>query len=255
MLRTANPKNFKNVTFDTLSFFFCLMQLDERVLSNCDVTVKNVLSLCVRSVPFSTSISRSRYHYRHRTGNLTMISSLRKSSNPFWSTISSYIRSVMLRDDRQVNDLRRSLRYLISWRLDENFARRKFVYRVCTFAVHARGHVTLYANNVYIHYIDRHIRFVPPSWLQYTLRRKSQQRSNAGRTKVHAVCTSNLAFHRVVICAERNRIFSTIIIIGVIVVVIVLSSCTTVSSASCFCKIERFKFIYCLVLHMNLREL
>jgi len=50
MLRTANPKDFKNVTFDTLSFFFffffCLMQLDERVLSNCDVTglVKNYLS-------------------------------------------------------------------------------------------------------------------------------------------------------------------------------------------------------------------
>jgi len=47
MLRTANPKDFKNVTFDTLSFFFCLMKLDERVLSNCDVTglaKKNYLS-------------------------------------------------------------------------------------------------------------------------------------------------------------------------------------------------------------------
>ena len=69
MLRTANPKDFKNVTFHTLSFFFfffffCLMQLDERVLSNCDVTglVKNALSLCVCSVSFSTNISRSRYH-------------------------------------------------------------------------------------------------------------------------------------------------------------------------------------------------
>ena len=55
MLRTANPKDFKNVTFDMLSFFFfffCLMQLDERVLLSCDVTglVKNALSLCVRSV-------------------------------------------------------------------------------------------------------------------------------------------------------------------------------------------------------------
>jgi len=37
MLRTANPKDFKNVTFDMLSFFFfffCLMQLDVRVLSS-----------------------------------------------------------------------------------------------------------------------------------------------------------------------------------------------------------------------------
>jgi len=98
MLRTANPKDFKNVTFDTLSFVFCLMQLDERVLSNCDVTglVKNALSLCVRSVSFSTSISRSRYHCRRRTCNLTVTSSPRKSSNrPFWSTM-RIVRSVML---------------------------------------------------------------------------------------------------------------------------------------------------------------
>ena len=77
MLRTANPKDFKNVTFDALSFFFFLMQLDERVLSSCDVVdlVKNTSSLCVRSVPFNTSISRSRYHCLRRTCNLTVISS------------------------------------------------------------------------------------------------------------------------------------------------------------------------------------
>jgi len=52
MLRTATPKDFKNVTFNALSFLFVLMQLDERVLSSCDVTglVKNALSLYVRSV-------------------------------------------------------------------------------------------------------------------------------------------------------------------------------------------------------------
>ncbi|KYN42434.1 hypothetical protein ALC56_03138 [Trachymyrmex septentrionalis] len=57
MLRTANTKDFKNVTFDALSFFFFfLMQLDERVLSSCDVVgfVKNTLSLCVRSTAFAT---------------------------------------------------------------------------------------------------------------------------------------------------------------------------------------------------------
>jgi len=112
---------------------------------------------------------------------------------------------------------------------------------VCALLLYTLAVTLLYANNVYIHYIDRHIRFVPPSWPQYTLRRKSQQRSDAGRTKVHAVCTSNLAFHRVVICAERNRIFSTIIIIGVIVVVIVIVIMSTVSSASCGRKIDRFK--------------
>ena len=58
MLRTANPKDFQNITFDALSFFFFfLMQLNEQVLSSCDVVglVKNTLSLCMRSVPFNTS--------------------------------------------------------------------------------------------------------------------------------------------------------------------------------------------------------
>jgi len=59
------------------------------------------------------------------------------------------------------------------------------------------------------------------------LRRESQQRSNAIElVKVYSVCTSNLASHRVVVCAERNRVFFTIIIIiiiiGVIVVVVVV---------------------------------
>ena len=86
------------------------------------------------------------------------------------------IRSEMLRcvlldpkcDDRQVNDLRRPLRYLISWR----HVWRKFVYCVHAFAVavRARGHITLYADNVYIHYVDGHVRFVPPLRLQYMLR-------------------------------------------------------------------------------------
>ena len=55
-----NPKDCKNLTFDALSFFL-LTQLNERALSSGDVTsfVKNALSLCVRSAPFNTSISRS----------------------------------------------------------------------------------------------------------------------------------------------------------------------------------------------------
>ena len=95
MLRTVNPKDFKNVTFDALSFLF-LMQLDERVLSSCDVTdlVKNALSFCLRSVPFSTSISRLRYHYRHRTCNLTVISS---PKNRAIHSTTRIVRSVMLR--------------------------------------------------------------------------------------------------------------------------------------------------------------
>jgi len=43
-----------------------------------------------------------------------------------------------------------------------------------------------------------------------------------GLAKVYSVCTSNLVSHRVIVCAERNRVFSilTIIVIGVIVVVV-----------------------------------
>jgi len=94
-LRTVNLKDFKNLTFDK-SFFF-LMQLDEWMLSIGDITslIKNALFLYVRSAPFNTStFSCSRCH--RRTCNLTMISSLRKSSNQFWST-TCIIRSVMLR--------------------------------------------------------------------------------------------------------------------------------------------------------------
>jgi len=43
--------------------------------------------------------------------------------------------------------------------------------------VRARGHVTLYADNVYVHYVDRHVR-LPSSEPQYTLRQESQQRYN-----------------------------------------------------------------------------
>ena len=82
----------------------------------------------------------------------------------------------------------------------------------------AHGHVTLYADNVYVHYVDRLVRFVPSSRPQY--RRESQQRSNVGHAKVYSVCTFNLTSHRVIVCAERKRIFYTlaIIVIGIIVI-------------------------------------
>ena len=49
--------------------------------------------------------------------------------------------------------------------------------------------------------------------------------SNAvGLANVYSVCTSNLASHRVVVCAERNQVFSIfiIIVIGIIVIVVVV---------------------------------
>ena len=59
------------------------------------------------------------------------------------------------------------------------------------FVVRARGHVTFYADNVYV---DRHVRFMPSSWLQYMHRRESQQRSiNAvGLAKVYSVGVSHI---------------------------------------------------------------
>ena len=41
-------------------------------------------------------------------------------------------------------------------------------------------------------------------------------------TKVYSVCTSNLASDHVAVCAERNRVFSTLTIIVIVVVVVVL---------------------------------
>jgi len=112
-------------------------------------------------------------------------------------------------------------------------------------------------------YVDRHVRFVPPSRPQYTLRRESQQRSNAvGLAKVYSVCTSNLASHRVVVCAERNGVFSTftIIVIGVIVVVVVVVIVTThyvndFKRVDVFIKSRVSKIHLCLALRTNLREL
>jgi len=98
MLRIANPKDFKNVTFDALSSFFVLMQLDERMLSSCKVTglVKNVLSLCGRSVPFSTNISCSRQLplplYVQSNSDLFFS----KIEQSFWSMM-HIVKSVMLR--------------------------------------------------------------------------------------------------------------------------------------------------------------
>jgi len=105
--------------------------------------------------------------------------------------------------------------------------------------------VTLHSTrNVYIHYVDRHVRFVPPSQPQYTLRREFQQRSNAvGFTKVYSVCTSNLASHRVAVCAKRNQVFFIIIMVVVVVVVVVIAlrQRFQVHRGGCFRKIARFK--------------
>ena len=77
MLRTVNPKDFKNVTFDALSFFF-LMQLDERMLSSCDVVglVKNVISLrALRSV-----------QHEHLTLTLSLLTSYVQSDGDLFSS-------------------------------------------------------------------------------------------------------------------------------------------------------------------------
>jgi len=47
------------------------------------------------------------------------------------------------------------------------------MYRALLSLLDACGHVTLYTDNVYVHYVDRHIRFVLLSRSQYTLRRES----------------------------------------------------------------------------------
>jgi len=145
---------------------------------------------------------------------------------------------------RQVNNVCRPLQYLISWW----HSQWKFVYHVRAVAVHAPDHVTFYADNVYVHYVDR---FVPSSLPQYTLRQESQRSNAVGLAKVYSVCTSNLVSHRVVVCAERNRIFSTLIIIvmsTLLLLLLLLSSLCQRFQArhGYFHKIPQ-KFIY--VLH------
>jgi len=54
ILRIANPKDYENVTFDTLSFF-CLMQLDELVLSNCGVTGLEKIRYLSAYAPFRSA--------------------------------------------------------------------------------------------------------------------------------------------------------------------------------------------------------
>jgi len=124
-------------------------------MSECWWTVTSCKECVIplRSVPFSSSISRSRYYCRCRTCNLIVISSPQKSSNrPFWST----------------NRIIRSMRWSAGkWSapaspISHITLGEKFI--SCAHFCHcARGHVTLYADNVYIHCVDWHIRFVPSS--------------------------------------------------------------------------------------------
>ena len=106
--------------------------------------------------------------------------------------------------------------------------------------------VTLHSTRIiYVHYIDRHIRFVLSSRSQYTLRRESQQRSNAvGFVKVCSVYTSNLTSHRVAVWAKRNQVFFIIVVVNVVVVVVVVIALRQrfqVHRGGRFRKIARFK--------------
>jgi len=116
--------------------------------------------------------------------------------------------------------------------------------------------VTFYTDNVYVHYVDRHIRFVPFS-PQYTFRRESQQRSNAiGLVKVYSICTSNFVSHGIVVCAERNQVFS--IFIGAIVIVVIVTlhqRFQTRRSADVSVKSYVSKIHLCLAFCTNPREL
>jgi len=197
MLCTANPKDFKNVMFDVFFDELLLLPNTDGWASVDELWRHRPCKECViplRFVPFSSSISRSRYHCRCRTCNLIVTSSPQKSSNrSFWST----------------NHIIRSMRWSAGkWSapaspISHITLGEKFI--SCAHFCHcARGHVILYADNVYVHCVDWHIRFVPSSRPQYTLRRESQQRCNVELAKVYSVCTSNLASHRVVVAWGVN---------------------------------------------------
>jgi len=125
------------------------MQLDERMLSSSNIInrVKNVLSLCVRTVPFSTSILRS--------WPLSP-SHMQSDGNLFSSKI--------ICSERQ-----RVLEMICVFPMSYIPAARSCAHlcHCCTRPVMLLIH---HANNVYItfHYVDRLIRFVPFSRSQYT---------------------------------------------------------------------------------------
>ena len=103
--------------------------------------------------------------------------------------------------------------------------------------------VTLHSTRIYIHYVDRHVLFVPPRGRSIRFDENPSSDPMLLFAKVYSVCTSNLASY-VVVCTERNRVFSIIIIIDVIIVVVMYCTMSTVSSASrCgrFHKIVHFK--------------
>jgi len=96
--RTANPNDFKNSTFDALSFFL----MGDWILPNVAVAaglVKLVTLSVTCTDPFNTNISYVAYMYYRcrRTYNLMVISSPRKLSNRPFLSMMRIVKSVMLR--------------------------------------------------------------------------------------------------------------------------------------------------------------
>jgi len=159
IFRITKPNDYKNLTFDAVSFFL----LDARIFLIAAVPLAKIMFPVSFACLFRTSISR----YRCRIFLSLSLPFMQSNSDFFSAKFKQSVRldpqcesSIMLctigrYDDRKVNDLCRSFRYLISW-----WHAWKFMYRM-------HGLIIVYApiafnvNDVYIDDIYRYDWFVP----------------------------------------------------------------------------------------------
>jgi len=105
-------------------------------------------------------------------------------------------------DNRKINDLHRSFRYLISWR----HARRKLVYRVHTLvvAVCTRSHVAFNANDVHIDDIYRLMIFIRFTIMIPT--RFDENLNSDQFSEIYSISVFDLALHCIIISVNSQRI-------------------------------------------------
>jgi len=105
------------------------------------------------------------------------------------------------------------------------------------------------ADNVYVHYVDQHIRFVPSSRSQYASTRILATIQSCWLCQNLYVCTSILVFHRVLICADR--IFFTFAIVVIDVIVVTTQRFQARRGADVSVKSHQLKICLCFALRTN----
>ena len=145
IVRTIKLNDYKNLMFNTISFFYWMI---EYLIVVPLAKIMSLVYLAFRSI------------LRYR---ITLWYRRMQSNDDFFFTKIVLIHNANQicnapYDDRKVNDLCRSFRYLISWW----HTRWKFMYRVhgLIVAVCARGHVAFNTNGIYVDDIYQYVWFM-----------------------------------------------------------------------------------------------